>query len=89
MVRATYFQVRSTYSITEAQARFPAVVRESRDTTVTITRHDEVVGYLLSPERMEAIIETMEILANPRAMQAITDYETGRTTFHPLSDLEK
>jgi len=79
----------STYSITEAQARFPAVVRESRDTTVTITRRDEVVGYLLSPEKMEAIIETMEILANPKAMRAIRDYEKGLTKFHPLSDLDE
>jgi len=65
------------------------VIRESQDATVTITRRDEVVGYVLSPERMEAIIETMEILANPKAMQAIRDYEKGRTKFHPLSDLEE
>ena len=77
----------STYSITEAQANFPALVRASQDRPITITRRDEVVGYLLSPERMEAIIESMEVLANPKAMRAIRDYETGRTKFHPLSSL--
>jgi len=46
-----------------------------------------VVGYLLSPDRMEAIIETMEILANPKAMRAIRDYEKGRTKFSPLAAL--
>jgi len=52
------------------------------------TRRDEVVGYLLSPDRMEAIIETMEILANPKAMRAIRDYEKGRTKFFSLVALE-
>jgi len=78
-----------TYSITEAQAKFPAVVRESADHPIAITRHDKVVGYLLSPERMEAIMETLEVLGNPKAMTAIRNYEAGRTTFHPLSALDE
>ena len=78
----------STYSITEAQANFPALVRASQDRPITITRRDEVVGYLLSPGRMEAIIETMEILANPKAMRAIRDYEKGLTKFQHLSALD-
>ncbi len=78
----------STYSITEAQANLPALVRASKDRPITITRRDEVVGFLLSPDRMEAIIETMEILANPKAMRAIRDYENGRTKFFPLAALE-
>lgn len=77
----------STYSITEAQANFPALVRASHDGPITITRRDEVVGYLISPERMEAIVESMEILANPEAMRAIRNYEKGLTNFHPLSAL--
>jgi len=78
----------STYSITEAQANFPALVRASQNTPITITRRDEVVGYLLSPARMEAIVESMEILANPKAMRAIRDYEKGLTRFQPLSALD-
>jgi prevent-host-death family protein len=78
----------STYSITEAQANLTALVRASQDNPITITRRDKVVGYLLSPGRMEAIIESMEILANPKAMRAIRDYENGRTNFSPLSALD-
>ena len=79
----------TTYSITEAQAKFPAVVREAAEHPVLITRRDKVVGYLLSPERFEALLETMEILANPKAMKAIRDYEACKTKFHPLSVLDK
>ena len=78
----------STYFITEAQANFPALVRAAQNTPITITRRDEVVGYLLSPARMEAIVESMEILANPKAMRAIRDYEKGLTKFQPLSALD-
>ena len=78
----------TTYSITEAQAKFPAVVREAAEHPVVITRRDKVVGYLHSPERFEAILETMEILANPEAMKAIRDYEAGKTKFYPLSVLD-
>ena len=75
----------TTYSITEAQAKFPAVVREAAEHPVIITRRDKVVGYLLSPERFEALLETMEILANPEAMKAIRDAEEGKTKYHPIS----
>lgn len=79
----------TTYSITEAQAKFPAVVREAAEQPIVITRRDKVVGYLLSPERFEAMLETMEILANPEAMKAIRDYEAGHTKFYPLSVLDE
>ena len=79
----------NTYSITEAQAKFPSVVREAAEHPVVITRRDKVVGYLLSPERFEAILETMEILANPESMKAIRDAEEGKTKYHPLSILDE
>ena len=48
-----------TYSITEAQARLPSSVKKAVDSPVIITRRDKGVGYLLFPERMEGIFETM------------------------------
>jgi PHD/YefM family antitoxin component YafN of YafNO toxin-antitoxin module len=77
-----------TYSISEAQARFPAVVKEAADAPIAITRRDHVVGYLISTERMEAILETLEILANPEAMRAIESAESGRTKYRSLAELE-
>ena len=79
--------MKTTYSITEAQAGFPALVKEAALHPVTITRRNETVGYLISPERMEAMLETMEILANPNAMEAIRKFEAGTETYLPLQDL--
>jgi PHD/YefM family antitoxin component YafN of YafNO toxin-antitoxin module len=81
--------VKTTYSITEAQARLPALVRESADSPIAITRHDRVVGYLLSSERMEALLETVELLANPEAMKELQRARRGRSRYHPLSALDE
>ena len=75
--------------MTEAQARLPALVREAADTPIAITRHDRVVGYLLSPERMEALMETVELLANPQAMKELRRARRGKGRYHPLSALDE
>jgi antitoxin YefM len=81
--------VKTTYSITEAQARLPALVKEAADNPVAITRHDRVVGYLLSPERMEGLLETLELLATPPAMKEIRRARRGHGRYHPLSSLDE
>jgi len=82
--------VKSTYSISKAQSAFPSVVRESADGgAIAITRHDETVAYIVSRERMDAIVETMELLANPEAVRALKAHAEGRTRFRPLEALER
>lgn len=78
-----------TYSVTEAQAGLPSILRQAEDQPVIITRRDKTVGYILSPERFEAMLETMEIMANPEAMDAIRDYKAGKTKFLPLDSLDE
>ena len=65
----------------------PRILREAKEQTVIITRRDKTVGYLLSPERFEAMLETMEIMSNPLAMEAIRDHKSGKTKFLPLDAL--
>jgi antitoxin YefM len=78
-----------TYSVTEAQAGLPSILREAEEQPVIITRRDKAVGYLLSPERFEAMLETMEIMSNPLAMEAIRDHKSGKTKFMPLDVLDE
>ncbi len=81
--------MKTTYSITRAQHEFPRLVRESAGSeAIAITRHDETVAYVVSREHMEAIVETMEVLASPGAMREIRAYERGKTTFRPLDALD-
>ncbi len=64
--------MKTTYTITEAQARLPRLVRETADgTAFAITRHGATEAYLISRDRMEAVLETLELMANPDAMKAV------------------
>jgi prevent-host-death family protein len=82
------FSVKSTYSITAAQARFPAVVRAAQSgRLVGVTKHNETVAFVISRERMEGIAETMELLADPKFMRALRDAKSGKAKSHPASSL--
>ena len=79
----------STYSVTQAQTNLPRLLKEAADEgSIAITRHERTVAYLISRERMDAILETLEVLSNPAAMKAIRDYEQGKTKFLALSALD-
>lgn len=78
----------STYSVTQAQTNLPRLIKETADGgSIAITRHEETVAYLISRGRMDAIMETLELLGNPGAMKALRDYEQGKTRFLPLAAL--
>ena len=81
--------MKNEYSVEEAQVSLPRILRESEEHTVVITRRGKAVGYLLSAERFEAMLETMEIMSNPLAMQAIRDHKSGKTKFLPLDTLNE
>jgi len=78
-----------TYSVTQAQRQLPGLIKQAEaGEAVRIRRRDDTVALLVSRERMEAIVETMELLANPKAVRAIEGHRAGRTTFLPLSALD-
>jgi len=56
---------------------------------VTIARHGRTVAYLVSRARMEAIIETLEIMGDARAMKAIRAYEAGKGRFKDIACLDE
>ena len=81
--------MKNTYSVAKAQANFARILKEAEEYPIGITRHDETVAFILSRKRMDAIIETLEIMANRDAMKAIRDHRAGKTKFVPLSTLDE
>jgi hypothetical protein len=79
--------VKTTFDIAEAQAKLPRLVRSKQ--TVTLSSHDETVAFIVPRARMEALLETMEILANPEAMRAIRRDQSGKGKYLPLSVLDE
>jgi len=77
-----------TYTIKTAQQKFSAIVQEVADHPVTITNQGRAVAVIMSMDRMEAIAETMEILADPKAMAAIRKHREGNAVYHDLDALD-
>jgi len=74
----------STVNVTEAQANLPRLLR--RD-SFAISRHGKIVGVYLSKDRIEALIETMELLGDKKFVKALEDYESGRMKFKGFDEV--
>jgi PHD/YefM family antitoxin component YafN of YafNO toxin-antitoxin module len=82
--------VKDICSITDLQRQGPAIVRRAEAKgSVSLARNGRTVAYIISRNRMEAIIETLEILGNREAMKAISDYEAGRVKMQVVSVLDE
>jgi len=80
----------STYSVTQAQSNLPSLIRRAeKGEPVRILRRNETVAYLVSRDRMEAIVETLELLSNPEAVKAIGEHRARKMKFAPLSVLDQ
>ena len=77
------------YTIKTAQQKFSTVVQEAADHPITITKQGKAVAVIMSVERLEAIAETMEILADPKAMGAIRKHREGRAIYHDVAVLDE
>lgn len=82
--------MKTTVTAAEAKTQFARLLRQvEAGDTIAISKRDETVAFLIPRARLEALIETMEVLGNPAAMQAIREYESGKLAFHPLSALNE
>jgi prevent-host-death family protein len=78
------------YSITDLQRTGPALVRRAEAKgSVPLTRNGRTVAYLISRDRMEAVIETLEIMGNRQAIKAISDYQSGKVKMRDVSVLDE
>lgn len=54
-----------------------------------VSKHGKTVGFFISLDRMEALLETIEIMGNPKAMKAIRDYQAGKMKFRDIDRLHE
>jgi prevent-host-death family protein len=80
--------VKSTYTIKELQRETAAAVQVAEDgALVTITRHSRPVVHVISDERLGAMLETMELLADPGFMLELKKLKAGKQRYYPVSSL--
>jgi PHD/YefM family antitoxin component YafN of YafNO toxin-antitoxin module len=79
-----------TMEIAKATRDLPRIVRGLKKTgSLAISNRGRTVAYLISRDRVEAMLETLEVLGNPKAMKAIRDFEAGKTKFRPVEVLDE
>ena len=76
----------STVSISELQDQAPQVIkRAEKNGSVAVCRHGRTVAFVVSRERMEAILETLETVADKNMMKSIRDFESGKIKPKPFN----
>ena len=63
-------------------------VMQEDDSTITLTRNGEAVGVMMTPDRYEALFETIEILADRKVMAALESSATDFKEKRIYSDAE-
>ena len=76
----------STVNVTEAQANLPRLIRKD---SFAISRHGKIVGVYLSKDKIEALVETMELMGDEHFMAALRDYKSGKMKFKDLNELDE
>ena len=56
---------------------------QEEDSTITLTRNGEPVGVMMTPDRYESLLETIEIMADKNVLAALKssarDFKAGKT----------
>ena len=82
--------MKTTVTAAEAKTQFARLLRQvEAGDTIAISKRDETVAFLIPRARLEALVETMEVMSNPAAMQAIRQHEAGKIAFHSVSVLDE
>jgi len=87
LVHGIYLSMKTTMTLSDAQVHLGRLVRSQR--TVAISRRGRTEAFLVPRRRMEMILETMELLANPKAVAAVRRDRSGKGKYLPLSALDE
>jgi prevent-host-death family protein len=74
--------------ITKVKKEFLDVIKEmtAEESTITVTKNGMPVSVMMTPERYEGLLETIEILADPKVMNALAtsarDFKAGKVFSH-------
>lgn len=82
--------MKTTVTAAEAKTQFARLMRQvEAGETIAISKRAETVAFLIPRARLEALVETLEVLGNPAALNAVRQHEAGKLAFHPLSVLDE
>lgn len=72
----------NAYNIAEAQAELTKLCRSGKK--FVIAKRNKPVYVALPVADFEALVETLDVLSDPKALKAIRDAKAGRTKYRTL-----
>jgi prevent-host-death family protein len=74
--------------LTTVKRKLLEIIKEigAEDATITVTKNGVPVGVMMTPDRYEGLLETIEVLADNEIVKALSasarDYKAGRVFDH-------
>jgi prevent-host-death family protein len=74
--------------VTKVKREFLDILKamEEEYATITVTRNGEPVGVMMTPDRYESLLETIEILSDKKVLRSLKssqkDFASGRVYTH-------
>ena len=81
-------EIQKIIPITRVKRELLDIIKEigEEDATVAVTKNGVPVGVIMTPERYEALLETIEILGDKSVLKSLAaskrDFEAGRVHDH-------
>ena len=79
----------STITVSRLNQNGSAAVQLAREQgQLAITDHGKTVAFLISADRVEGLLDTLDVMADPAAMAAIRDHAAGKLTMKDAGCLD-
>ena len=81
-------ELQKVLPITTMKKNLLDIVKEmvNEDSTVTVTKNGVPVGVMMTPNRYEGLLETIEILSDPQILKSLAasskDFKSGKVFTH-------
>ena len=81
-------EIQKILPVTKVKREFLDILKVMEDeySTVTVTRNGEPVGIMMTPDRYEALLETIDILSDNKILRALKssqkDFTSGKSYSH-------
>jgi antitoxin YefM len=81
-------QIQKIIPITKAKKELLDIVKEmtDEDSTIAVTKNGVPVSVMMTPDRYEGLLETIEILANPEIIKSLVksekEFRSGKVYSH-------
>jgi len=80
----------NSYTIAAGQKDFPKVVsRSEQGDPVPIERHGKTVAYVISKDRFDAVLETLELLSNADFVETLSTHKRGKLRMKAMAGSRK